>query len=55
MTTPKPKGGKRPGAGAKKTGRRKIWLSVAVREDRITANGGKDSTKILLQEKANTL
>lgn len=58
MTTTKihkPKGGYRPGSGAKKTGRRKLWIPIGVREDRIEANGGIETTKQLLQLLANEL
>ena len=56
MTTPpKPKGGARPGSGAKKTGRRKIWIPIAVREDRLQATGGEERAKKYLQSKADEI
>ena len=54
-TTPKPKGGARPGAGAKKTGRRKVWIPIAVREDRLQETGGKEKAQKYLQAKADEI
>lgn len=54
-TTPKPKGGARPGAGAKKTGRRKVWIPIAVREDRLQIAGGKEKAQKYLQSKADEI
>jgi hypothetical protein len=53
MTTKK-HGGARPNSGAKKTGKRKVWIPIAVTEDKIQ-EFTYAQTKKYLQEKADEL
>ena len=54
MTTPKPKGGARPGAGRKKTGRKKKYIPIAVSNEKIEIFGI-DNLKKYLQIEADKL